>query len=214
MIWEVLPLLFVLIGFGGALVFLVKKSESISDEEVNKIFQNLKLVKLIRFFYERKIKSRLQSKVIEEKILLFFEKALRWLKVLALKIENWLTKRIETVKELRSRPETDPLYWLSVRRDALEKRIEELLAKPKSSKFDPLKEELKLIKHNDDSVEEWLKIAKFYLDGDNLTEARRLIVRSWTVKRGDDKVRLLIESFSLKFEENRLKSEKSSANRI
>ncbi len=208
MIWEILPLVLIFLGFGGALVFLVKKSDSISDEEVNKTFENIRLVRFLKSFYQQKIKPRLQSKQIEEKTLLFTEKTLRWLKVLTSKFENLLTRQIEVIKELRSRPETDPLYWLQVRRDALEKRIEELLAKPKNLRFDPLKEELKLIKNNNDSVEEWLKIAKFYLDAGNLTEARRLIVRSWTVKRGDDKVRLLIENFDLRIEEDKLKAEK------
>ena len=208
MIWEILPLVLIFLGFGGALVFLVTKSDSISDEEVNKTFENIRLVRFLKSFYQQKIKPRLQSKQIEEKTLLFTEKTLRWLKVLTSKFENLLTRQIEVIKELRSRPETDPLYWLQVRRDALEKRIEELLAKPKNLRFDPLKEELKLIKNNNDSVEEWLKIAKFYLDAGNLTEARRLIVRSWTVKRGDDKVRLLIENFDLRIEEDKLKAEK------
>ena len=208
MIWEILPLVLVFLGFGGALVFLVKKSDSISDEEVNKTFENIRLVRFLKSFYRQKIKPRLQSKLIEEKTLLFTEKTLRWLKVLTLKLENLLTGQIEVIKELRARPGTDPLYWLQVRRDALEKRIEELLAKPKSTRFDPLKEELKLIKNNNDSLEEWLKIAKFYLDGGNLTEARRLIVRSWTVKRGDEKIRLLLERFDLRIEEDKLKSEK------
>ena len=208
MIWEILPLVLVFLGFGGALVFLVKKSDSISDEEVNKTFENIRLVRFLKSFYRQKIKPRLQSKLIEEKTLLFTEKTLRWLKVLTLKLENLLTGQIEVIKELRARPGTDPLYWLQVRRDALEKRIEELLAKPKSARFDPLKEELKLIKNNNDSLEEWLKIAKFYLDGGNLTEARRLIVRSWTVKRGDEKIRLLLERFDLRIEEDKLKSEK------
>lgn len=214
MIWEIIPLVLFFIGFGGALVFLVKKSGVITDEEVNKTFESIRLVRFLKSFYREKIKPRIQSKQIEEKTLLFTEKTLRWLRVLTLKLENFLTGQIETIKKLRARPETDPLYWLQVRRDALEKRIEELLAKPKSARFDPLKEELKLIKNNNDSVEEWLKIAKFYLDSGNLTEARRLIVRSWSVKRGDEKTMLLIERFDLRIEEDKLKAEKSSPDGI
>ncbi len=214
MIWEIIPLVLIFIGFGGALVFLVRKSGAITDEEINKTFESIRVVRFLKSFYRQKIKLRLQSKQIEEKTLLFLEKALRWLKVLTLKIENWLAKQIEKVKALRSQPETDPLYWLSVRRDALEKRIEELLAKPKNARFDPLKEELKLIKNNNDSIEEWLKIAKFYLDAGNLTEARRLIVHSWTVRRGDEKTMLLVERFDLRVEEDKLKAGKSSPDGI
>ena len=210
MIWEILPLVLIFLGFGGALVFLVKKSGVITDEEVNKTFESIRLVRFLKSFYREKIKSRLQSKQIEEKTLLFFEKVLRWMKILTSRFENFLTGQIEAIKELRARPETDPLYWLQVRRDALERRIEELLAKPKSARFDPLKEELKLIKNNNDSVEEWLRIAKFYLDSGNLTEARRLIVRSWSVKRGDEKTRLLIERFDLRIEEDKLSREAGS----
>ncbi len=208
MIWEIIPLVLIFSGFGGALVFLVKKSGAITDEEVNKTFENIRLVRFLKFFYQQKVKPRIESKQIEEKTLLFAEKTLRWFKVLTLKLENFLTGQIETIKRLRVQPETDPLYWLQVRRDALEKRIEELLAKPKSARFDPLKEELKLIKNNNDSIEEWLKIAKFYLDSGNLTEARRLIVRSWSIKKDDEKVGLLLERFDLRVEEDKLKAEK------
>ena len=207
MIWEILPLVLIFIGFGGALLFLVKKSETITDDKVNKTFERIRLVRVLKYFYRERVKPKFQSKEVEEKSLLFLEKALRWLRVVTLKTDNWLTKKIEQTKELRARPETDPLYWISVRIDALEKRIEEVLAKNKSPKFDPLKEELKLIKNNNDSLDEWLKIAKFYLDSGNLAEARRLIVRSWTARPGDEKTRLLVERFHLKTEEDKLKSE-------
>ena len=210
MIWEVLPLILIFLGFGSALIFLVKKSESISDEEVNKTLDNIKLVKLIKIFSHQKIKPKLQSRVIEEKTLLFVEKELRWLRILALKLENWLTKQIDGVKNLRVKPEADPLYWLSVRRDALEKKINEVFQFSFNAKYDPFKEEEKLVKKGIEDINEWLKIVKFHLERDDISEARRLIIRCWKINPDDEKLKLLLERFHLSLEEDQLKEEKQS----
>lgn len=210
MIWELLPLILMFLGFGIALVLLMKRSGSISDEEVNKTFENIRLVKQIKIFYFQKIKPRLQSRVVEEKTLLFIEKALRWSRVLALKLENWLTKQIDTVKNLRSRPEADPLYWLSVRRDALEKKINEVFQFSFNTKYDPFKEEEKLVKKGVEDINEWLKIIKFHLERDDVSEARRLIIRCWQINPEDEKLKLLLERFHLSLEEDQLKGEKQS----
>ncbi|MEW5805218.1 MAG: hypothetical protein AB1721_00585 [Patescibacteria group bacterium] len=206
MIWELIPLGLILIGFGGAFVFLIKRTESVSDQEIEALIKQNSAVEKISNFYQSKIKPRLESRELENRFLILLEKFLRWLRILTLKTENWLTGKIDQVKELRNRPKFDPYYWLSVRRSALEKKIEQTFSKKSLSRsFDPLKEELKLIKKRVNQLDEWVHLVRFYLEKGELEEARRLLAKIWLKGEKNSSLSLLIEEFSLKVQETEIK---------
>jgi hypothetical protein len=213
MIWEIIPLILIFIGFGGVFIFLVKKSRTVSDEEVEEFIRQNPFVKKLSNFYQERIKPRLESRVVEERSLIFLEKALRWLRIIVLKADNWLTGKIEETKKLRNRPKFDPFYWLSVRRSALEKKLEEAFSKKSlSQSFDPLKEELKLIKKRVDKLDEWVHLIRFYLEKGELVEARRILTRIWLEGAKDSKISLLIEDYVLKSKETEIKEKEEIEN--
>lgn len=206
MIRELIPLSLILIGFGGALIFLIKKTQSVSDEEIERLIQQSRVIEKLTQFYQEKVLSRFKPQLIETKVLLLLEKFLRWLKVLTLKTENWLTGKIMRIKELRERPQFDPYYWLFLRKSALKKKIEETFSKKAlSASIDPLREELRLIKKRAVKLDQWVHLVRFYLEKGELSEARRLLAKIWLEGEKSERFSLLLEELSLKVQEAELK---------
>lgn len=204
MIWDFIPQLLIVIGVGGILILVVRKSGTLTDEYVAQSLEQSAVFAWWKRVYDEKVKPNINSRKLEERFLLFIEKGLHMLRIFNLKIENWASVKLESVKAMRSKPEFDAQYWFSVHRLLLEKKIDELFGNiPVQDIIDPIKEELSLKrkrKHRE-SLDRWLNLARFYLAQNHLTEARRVLIICWQRNPSDERVLTLLDSLIVKTEE-------------
>lgn len=204
MIWDFIPQLLIVIGVGGILILVVRKSGTLTDEYVTQSLEQSAVFAWWKRMYDEKVKPNINSRKLEERFLLFVEKGLHIVRILNLKIENWASVKLESIKAMRSKPEFDAQYWFSVHRLLLEKKIEELFGNiPVQDIIDPIKEEMSLKrkrKHRE-SLDRWLNLARFYLAQNHLPEARRVLIICWQRNPSDERVLTLLDSLIVKTEE-------------
>ena len=205
MISDFLVLTLILVGIGGVLAVIFRKTKSLDDKEAEAILAETRVFKAWRKVKEEKIKPALESRRLEDGFSLYLEKSLRLFTVFLLKLENKMYQKIQDLKQLRIRPEVDSDYWLSLRRKALEKRIDQafhgLRKHYHKDLFDPVHEEMELIKESYQDRERWLNLARFYLAKDNISEASRVLINYWQVNKGDEKATLLFENLYIRARE-------------
>jgi hypothetical protein len=179
MILNFLPLILIFIGFGGGLIYLVFKTVSFQGETAD--YSNVLIVKVFNSL-KQNIKNFFEKATFDDKLILGLEKALLRLKILALKIENWLSKQVENLKEKRMVNKVDNgiEYWQTLPQKNLVKNFDKLF-KNKLFKdvFDPIDEELKLKKSKKVNYNNWLALVNYYLSRNNFSEARRITIYLW-----------------------------------
>ncbi len=203
MIWEFVPDVLVLLGFGGVLFILIRKSRSLSDEDVNRVINDAAIVKSVRSWYQAAVHPRLNAQIIEQAMWTSLEKAFRSIRIVNFKVENWVTARLEWVKNARNRERFDDnQYWFSVHKMLVEKKIEELFGNvPVIDLDDPIKEELSLKRRRKEPIEQWLNLVRWYLDRNHVSEARRVLILCWQKNPTDGRVLALLEMLIVKTEE-------------
>lgn len=202
MIWDFIPQLLILVGLGGALVLIVRKSRSLTDEHVNQALSGSAFFIWWNKVYAQRIRPNMDARKLEERFLLWLEKMLHILRIANLKTENWLSGKLESVKAMRQKPEFDGQYWSSVHRLLLEKKINELFGTiPLQDIGDPIAEELALKRKRKSPLDRWLNLARVYLQQNHLTEARRVLIASWQHNPTDERVLTLLDSLIIKTEE-------------
>ena len=203
MIWEFVPDVLVLLGFGGVLFILVRKAKSLSDEDVSRALNENVAIQRARSWYQTAIHPRLNAQSIEQAMWTSIEKGLRAIRIVNFKVENWVTARLEWVKNARNRERFDDTqYWFSVHKLLVEKKIEELFGNvPVADLEDPVKEELLLKRKRKEPIEQWLNLVRWYLDRSHVSEARRVLISCWQKNPSDGRVLALLEMLIVKTEE-------------
>ncbi len=193
MILNFLPLILIFIGFGGSLIYLVFKTASFQGETVD--YSNVLIVKVFNNL-KQNIKNFLENSTFDDKLILGLEKMLLRLKILALKIENWLSKQVENLKEKRINNKVDNSieYWQTLPQKNLVKNFDKLFkSKLFQNVFDPIDEELKLKKSRKVNYNNWSTLVNYYLSRNNFSEARRITIYLW--EKGN------LENFNIALEE-------------
>ena len=203
MIWEFVPDVLVLLGFGGVLFILVRKSRSLSDEDVSRAVNETAIARKAKSWYETAVRPHLNARSIEQSLWTWMEKTLRSVRVANFRIENWVTARLEWVKAARNRERfDDDQYWFSVHKLLVEKKIEELFGSvPVTDLADPVKEELALKRKRKEPIEQWLNLVRWYLGRSHVSEARRVLILCWQKNPSDERVLALLEMLIVKTEE-------------
>ncbi|HOM68290.1 MAG TPA: hypothetical protein PLA57_00670 [Candidatus Paceibacterota bacterium] len=180
MILNFLPLILIFIGFGGGLIYLIFKTVSFKQEELAD-YSNVFIVKIFNSS-KQAIKNFFENATFDDKLILWLEKMLLRLKILALKVENWLSKQVENLKERRinSKIDNDIEYWQTLPQKNLAKNFDKLFkSKLFQNVFDPVDEELKLKKTKKADFNSWLTLINYYLSRNNFSEAQRIIIYLW-----------------------------------
>ena len=203
MIWEFVPDVLVLLGFGGVLFILMRKARSLSDEDVSRALNETAAVARARSWYRTTVHPHLNAQSIEQAMWTWLEKTLRALRIVNFRVENWVTGRLEWVKNARNRERFDDTqYWFSVHKLLVEKKIEELFGNvPVTDLEDPVKEELLLKRKRKEPIEQWLNLVRWYLGRSHVSEARRVLISCWQKNPSDERVLALLEMLIVKTEE-------------
>ncbi len=214
MISDFLILALILVGLGGILAVIFRKTKSLDDRAVEEILAGSRAIKAWHRLQEEKLKPALESRRLEDWFSLRLEKSLRSFNIFLLKLENNLYQKIQYLRALRVRQEVDSDYWFSLRRKALERRIDQAFHGLKKhyhrDLFDPVQEELALMEEGYQDRERWLNLARFYLAKGNMSEASRILISYWQLNRDDEKAVLLFENLYLKEREKIEAQEKNS----
>ncbi len=202
MIWEFVPEVLILLGFGGVLFVLARRAKSLSDEDVRRAISDMPLVQKLRKMYQQGIQPRLNARTIEDSAWLWLEKTLRSVRIVNFKVENWVTQRLESVKQARSKEQFDSEYWFSVHKLLVEKKIEELFGNvPVKDIADPVRTELSLKRKRKEPLVGWLNLVRWYLEANHISEARRVLILCWQKNPSDERVLALLEMLIVKTEE-------------
>ncbi len=195
MILNFLPLILIFIGFGGSLIYLVFKTASFQGETAD--YSNVLIVKVFNDL-KQNLKNFLENATFDDKLILELEKMLLRLKILALKIENWLSKQVENLKEKRISNKVDNSieYWQTLPQKNLAKNFDKLFkSKLFQNVFDPIDEELKLKKSRKVNYNNWSTLVNYYLSRNNFSEARRITIYLW--ERGNlENLNIALEEIS------------------
>lgn len=192
MILNFLPLILIFIGFGGSLIYLIFKT--VSFQEGTADYSNVLVVKVFNNL-KQSVKNFFENATFDDKLILGLEKMLLRLKILALKIENWLTKQTENLKEKRINNKIDNSirYWQTLPQKNLAKNFDKLFkSKLSQDIFDPINEELKLKKSRKADYNNWLTLINYYLSRNNFSEAQRITIYLWE-KGNSENLNMILE---------------------
>jgi hypothetical protein len=188
---DFIPPLLILVGLAGGLAILIRKSKSLSDDELSRLLGKANLNQRLQTAWQEKVASRFPKEDIEQRLALFAEKFIRRLRIFLTKLDRFLQKLLERVQEARKQKPLDPVYWQNLTNGG--KGIGKTLREPARVSLDPFRYETRLRKKTEIETVEYLNVARLYLAQKNFPDARRILLTAWRHNSQERSVWLLLD---------------------
>jgi hypothetical protein len=180
MLADFIPQILIIIGLAGGMAVLIRRSQTLSDEELNVFGQSAELKARFQNFWNREVLEKFPKEDIERRAVTFAEKTLRRGRIVLIRFDSFLLRLQARLQELKKNQVLDPDYWLTLKNTRLkdkELRVE----------FDLTKEEEKLRQAPEKGAKDWVNLARLHLAKKNYADARRMLLEAWRLEP-DEKV--------------------------
>ncbi|MBI2633719.1 MAG: tetratricopeptide repeat protein [Parcubacteria group bacterium] len=189
MVFDILAKILVVTGLVGGLVILVRRSKTLSDHELRLFTASTPRGLRFREFWQTRVSQRFPKEEVELRVLNFFEKILRKIRIALTKFDTLLSGLQFRVREVKKRQSLDPGFWEDVKNHVSETRND----LPETyERLDPLQEEKKIVRNRGQNTEAFLNLARLYLAYNEPQDARRVLLAAWRTNPHDGRVLKMI----------------------
>lgn len=185
MVFDILAKILVVTGLVGGLIILVRRSKTLSDQELRLFSASTPRTLRFREFWQIRVSQRFPKEEFELRILNFSEKFLRKIRIVITKLDTLLFGLQFHVREVKKRQSLDPGFWEDVKNHVSQSSAD---LPTNYERLDPLKEEKKLTGSRSKNLEGFVNLARLYLAYNEPQDARRILLAAWRTNPQDGKV--------------------------